>query len=677
MVTSTARAHWHFRGTVDKTVHVIGGVEIIEGENRYYRSWLANSKLVRISNNPLLKTGQQDVADTLAMKTLGIGYAPFSASILPSPHLFILDGGTWGSPVAVPYTNIVITEITYRLNGYTEIAGGGGKNQYASNYGLTKAIPDNAITTSKLFAGAVTADKVSIGDLFSLNATIGNWEITQNALRKIVTIGEYDYQIILYAPSSPQLTTSAIAIQRRATGTSDAWASVTRMTFAGKLISNDAEITGVVNSGSGSIGGWTISQTGLSKVITSGQYDYQVILYTPSNATSTSTAIAVQRRATGTSDAWASVTRITYGGKLISNDAEITGTINSENGAIGGWSIGQNAISKSQTVSGTTYTAGMYAPSSVTGDSAAFKVQKGSDTLSMNYDATITGETTSGSLHTKIKFNPNSVEAETDYVNPDNNTNRHSTMSLSGNELFIEDDYKIDSTTYGDPRAEASLKAQNAAAGLSLLSEDDNNGDLNEGSIEAWTHGYGDTIISLFEYDGTEERGNGLGIRPNMITGQTVYAPQGEGRGSFEIKTSPADNHPLIELDYTDSNSDEHIVKLDTEDGLSIDNTSYTNYDSGTATRNTTNTTGGTCEYWQIGRIVVVSFRQLVPSVTTADAVLFTGLPNAVANTSFPAIATTARGAGRLYVDTSGRIKIGGNMNTAGTYLGNFTYVSA
>jgi uncharacterized protein with LGFP repeats len=73
----------------------------------------------------------------------------------------------------------------------------------------------------------------------------------------------------------------------------------------------------------------------------------------------------------------------------------------------------------------------------------------------------------------------------------------------------------------------------------------------------------------------------------------------------------------------------------------------------------------------------VVSFRQLVPSVTTADAVLFTGLPDAVANTSFPAIATTARGAGRLYVDTSGQIKIGGNMNTAGTYLGNFTYVSA
>lgn len=611
-LTQAMRKH----STLDKQSIVITGIEITDGDTVYTSG--VTDRMIRINNNPLLKASQQAIADSIYQKCGGLTYVPFTATIVPSPQLFILDMPLFMFPDGTSFVYVAISEITYRLNGYTEIAGTGGKGVYPYSYGLSEAIlnasnmkggtlpPDrigdsaitgmkiaaqavtegkiaanavtegkiaanavvagkiasgavtadkiaaNAVTAGKILAGAVTADKISIADLYALGATIGGWEITQNAMRKITTIGQYDYQIILYAPTSPQLTTSAVAIQRRATGTSDAWASVTRMTFAGKLISNDAEITGALHSGDGDIGGWTITSDSIQKEFTYGGQTYTCKLST-ATVNNYSNAIEITKG----ND---TVFSVTYGGALNASVIE-----------------GNYIDSVQRTV--------------------------GSDVR----ESTVTLDGTGVAMEDTL-FDP---------LDPQVRPSRYASMSTSDDEVAS---VKLSA---GDD--EGTIKG-----GVEMVADSDNN------------------KYNLVAYKGLDSSTS------STTTSKTTVSDSGV----------TIHNGTSLKSEFT-------------KDSLKVNGVSYSTPTSGSGTRNTTNTTGGVCEYWKIGKVVVVSFRQLVPAVTTADAILFTGLPNAVADTSFPAIATTARGAGRLYVDTSGRIKIGGNMSTAGTYLGNFTYVSA
>ena len=515
-------------------------------------------------------------------------------------------------------------------------------------------IVDGAIKAPKIAAKAVTADKISVSDLSALQATIGGWEIGTNFLRRIVTIGQYDYQVILYAPENPLSTTGGVAVQRRLTGSGAAWTSVTRMTYGGQLISTDADIAGTITTGnitatggsvggltieqnaikssnnnfsvsaagaltanSGTIGGWTVVSTGLYRVITSGAYDYRVLLYAPEQTTDTTTTIAIQRRAAGTSDAWASVTRMTYGGALITN------ALTAEGGTIGGWGIAANSLEKSQTVGGVQYKAGLYAPGSLTADAEALKVQRGSgndrDELSVKYNGSIaaTNKVNAETTNT-IGVNGSGFETKSeyhDYVNTDQN--RRGYASLNGSSFSLQNAKRGSGGEVNErPAFEAIVEARENGATVDIMAHTGDS-DEAEASLDV-----SDGFASLFLNDGT---------------------------------------------DYSRLASD----------GLTVKGVDFFTPDSGSGTRNTTNTSSGTLNYWKLGRIVVVSMTGTAPAVTTANAVLFSGLPAAIDSFSFPAIPTTARGAARFYVDTAGNVKIGGNATAAQTYLANFTYIAA
>lgn len=97
---------------------------------------------------------------------------------------------------------------------------------------------------------------------------------------------------------------------------------------------------------------------------------------------------------------------------------------------------------------------------------------------------------------------------------------------------------------------------------------------------------------------------------------------------------------------------------------------------SGTATRNTTNASAGTCSWSKWGRIVSV----VVTGVSlTEDAAnnsnIFTGLPNAAEQTNCIAMGNSS-GCTRWYVTTGGALRVGAMALRAQTIYLNFSYIA-
>lgn len=103
---------------------------------------------------------------------------------------------------------------------------------------------------------------------------------------------------------------------------------------------------------------------------------------------------------------------------------------------------------------------------------------------------------------------------------------------------------------------------------------------------------------------------------------------------------------------------------------------------SGDATLNTTNARGSV-SYVKQGKMVCVSVSYLAIITNVEDTIYFTGLPAASAEFTFclPCYGSTTNEwqAARLYVDTSGRIKLksAASTNSGKLYSGSFTYISA
>ncbi len=118
---------------------------------------------------------------------------------------------------------------------------------------------------------------------------------------------------------------------------------------------------GVLRAVSGHIGGWDLTTNGLSYIAKRGTSNYYMIfapqgisgyyVYKYVNGVSTKTlctnAVMVAHSG-GTSDGVNFV--VDAGGYLYARSAHITGSINSEEGRIGGWRITQNAISRGDTI---------------------------------------------------------------------------------------------------------------------------------------------------------------------------------------------------------------------------------------------------------------------------------------------------------------------------------------
>lgn len=100
----------------------ITGVKIKNGETTYQSG--SEGYEILIEENGLIGDDAQTIADNIAAKVVGFTYMPFSATLLPSPHLYPLDmvsfvdkdGGTHPA---------ILTDCTFALNRNTAVAGKG------------------------------------------------------------------------------------------------------------------------------------------------------------------------------------------------------------------------------------------------------------------------------------------------------------------------------------------------------------------------------------------------------------------------------------------------------------------------------------------------------------------------------------------------------------------------
>lgn len=134
--------------------------------------------------------------------------------------------------------------------------------------------------------------------------------------------------------------------------------------------------TGELKAGYGTIGGWTIGASGLSKDTELNGVTYQTGMWSPTSPTSGTVAFYVGYQENGS---WVYPFSVNYAGKLKASGVEISGSITSESGKIGGWTIGSNVIKKEPTIDGKNYNIGMYAPGTPIATTAAFYVQNVTD----------------------------------------------------------------------------------------------------------------------------------------------------------------------------------------------------------------------------------------------------------------------------------------------------------
>lgn len=117
----------------------VTGVQVLDGGNIYSAG--ESGFIISVKDNPLITSDWQDICDALFEKLGGFSYTPFSASVLPMPHLYPMDGATF-----IDKNNnevfVAITDWTFKLNNNTELRGRGESSTqtgYGRDYGYTQS----------------------------------------------------------------------------------------------------------------------------------------------------------------------------------------------------------------------------------------------------------------------------------------------------------------------------------------------------------------------------------------------------------------------------------------------------------------------------------------------------------------------------------------------------------
>ena len=446
-------------GTLDKSSFALTGV-IVRQDNTQYMAGTADRPII-IDNNMLISSRYNTVVTALGNKLIGLTYTPFEATVLPMPHLLPLDCGTFTRGGV--NTTVYVTDYTFTLNRDTAIACKGNNTVRGRTYSLEDAV----FYAENIAAGAITADKISVDDLASLRATIGGWDITATSIQRIVTIGDYDYRVLLYAPTNPTVNNAAFSVARRAAGTSDSFVLITSIRYSGKLLSTDADIKGTIDAGSGNIAGW---------------------------------------------------------------------------------SIGTNALSKSRTISGQTYSAGLYAPDEPDPDTAAIKLQGGGTTTEFQYDGTIKSmQGNENTYYTKLEIDGRSYQAEEryhDYVDTD--TDRRGIFTVSGSELYLDNAASPTPSENGRPVYMANIVARTYDSEVStdcLFGQDNQ---ISAGIGADQTSGW----VSVIASDNDSNPTSNASASINSTPSEAKYSSECSNGGNVELTTkNQAGGTALARLD--------------------------------------------------------------------------------------------------------------------------------
>lgn len=118
----------------------ITGISFTDEEKTAYSAGTSDYTF-DLTGNLLIQNTPQNVVNALYTALGGFTYRPFTATVKPAPYLYPMDKITFTDKQGTNHTTIV-TNVNYKLNGTTAIAGTGETaqaNGYATNGGLTVA----------------------------------------------------------------------------------------------------------------------------------------------------------------------------------------------------------------------------------------------------------------------------------------------------------------------------------------------------------------------------------------------------------------------------------------------------------------------------------------------------------------------------------------------------------
>lgn len=197
-------------------------------------------------------------------------------------------------------------------------------------------IDTGTLTANIIKAGTIQSSQnannywnLNTGEIkISNNANIAGWEIKSSYLGKSGTLNGTPYLAFVQAPETPAGNGGVFGLR---TGSEGNYSFPFIVRYNGTVEATNAIIEGTITTAAltatgGTIGGWTIGTSGLSKGTTFDNRDYEVGMWSPATPQSTTPAFYVGYP-TGVGSAWEYVFKVDYSGKLIATNAEITGNI--------------------------------------------------------------------------------------------------------------------------------------------------------------------------------------------------------------------------------------------------------------------------------------------------------------------------------------------------------------
>ena len=171
------------------------------------------------------------------------------------------------------------------------------------------------------------------GYMIAAGGWIGSWRIQTGYLQGYVDDNNYAE---IWAPNASNNTNNNFIVVKN----NNSWPFLVKAD--GSLTATKADIKGKITADDGQIGDWLISNGSIHTSNSKFQIDIKVptAYYDGTSATSSSgTFIAIKDINQNT---WPFIVR--SDGSLTADRANITGTVNANNGSIGGWTIGTNTI---------------------------------------------------------------------------------------------------------------------------------------------------------------------------------------------------------------------------------------------------------------------------------------------------------------------------------------------
>ena len=261
-----------------------------------------------------------------------IGGWTLSSTILSGSNIALGSGGIIAAGSGNDLVTISSVDPTYRIWVGNVTSG-------SAAFSVTK--------TGLLYATGATIS----GSITSTSGSIGGWAIGATSLSGGNVSMNSGGTIVVGTSNDVVILSASDSTYRIWVGNATSGSAAFAVTKAGALFATGATISGSITSTVGAIGGWTIGSTTLSggNVVLSSAGN--IVVGTSNDVVILSASDSTYRIWVGNATAGSAAFAVTKAGALYAVNANVSGTITSSSGTIGGFTIGSTTLSSTGTFS--------------------------------------------------------------------------------------------------------------------------------------------------------------------------------------------------------------------------------------------------------------------------------------------------------------------------------------